>query len=70
MRERLDRERDEGLAQARTDADRSSGAAAMRVELRSIEETAYRVEVNARIGAYRTGDAAFPVMLSHDRWTV
>jgi WD40 repeat protein len=70
VRERLDRERDDAMLRAREDAEGSSGAAGMRAELRSIEETAYRVEVNARIGAYRTEDAAFPVMLSHDRWPV
>lgn len=66
----VERERDAALAKARVDADKSTGAAKLRAELTAIEEKGFLVEVETRVGAYRTEDGAFPVMLSHSRWPV
>ena len=69
-RQRLEKARDDALAEAREDSSLEARIQELQDELRAIEARAYRVDVDTRIGPYRLEGGAFPLALSHARWAV
>ncbi|MBT5713626.1 WD40 repeat domain-containing protein, partial [Candidatus Poribacteria bacterium] len=69
-RGRLEKARDDALAQARQDSTDDARVQDLREELSAIKARTYRVAVDTRIGPYRLEDGAFPLALRHERWAV